>query len=387
MDAPEEYRDREQTFFKHQVLSHYLRAWTQKLASVSRGGRTVRLWYVDCFAGPWQSQTDEQADTSVAIGLGALEEALERWKGSAGEVQAGAIFVEASGGSARRLRDFVRARPNRGVSPHVLEGEFADKVPEIQKIVGTDPAFVFVDPTGWKGAGMGHIAPLVAGRYRDVIVNVMFHHINRWKYDQREFLRGQMREFFGLIESDLPADLDERGLRALYRRQLADRTNVPHVADLAIPHPIKDQTFFRLVVGGHHPEVLRLFRDIEEKVVGREAGAVRARAKARASEERTGQLQFDIVPSMDVRYRKMRDADVRHAVDVLQRRLEADGPASFGNIWPVLLGDYHITRKHLADAVAELRRTGKLLVTGMVPGDRTIKDYHLVHLNRASTNP
>lgn len=86
MDAPEEYRDREQTFFKHQVLSNYLRAWTQKLASVSRGGRTVRLWYVDCFAGPWQSQTDEQADTSVAIGLGALEEALERWKGSAGAV-------------------------------------------------------------------------------------------------------------------------------------------------------------------------------------------------------------------------------------------------------------------------------------------------------------
>lgn len=293
--------------------------------------------------------------------------------------------MEASGGSARRLRDFVRARPNRGVSPHVLEGEFADKVPEIQKIVGTDPAFVFVDPTGWKGAGMGHIAPLVSGRYRDVIVNVMFHHINRWKYDPREFLRGQMREFFGLIESDLPADLDERGLMALYRRQLSDRTNLPHVADLAIPHPIKDQTFFRLVVGGHHPEVLRLFRDIEEKVVGRAAGAVRARAKARASEERTGQLQFDIVPSMDVRYRNMRDADVRDAVDVLQRRLEANGPASFGDIWPALLGDHHITRKHLADAVAELRRTGKLSVTGMVPGDRTIKDHHIVDINRAPT--
>ena len=70
MDLPAEYLDREQTFFKHQVLRHYLRSWSQKLASVSRTGRAVHLWYVDCFAGPWESRTDDRSDTSVAIGKG-----------------------------------------------------------------------------------------------------------------------------------------------------------------------------------------------------------------------------------------------------------------------------------------------------------------------------
>jgi len=215
-------------------------------------------------------------------------------------VQAGAVFVEANAASAAKLRAYLAERSNRGIEAIVLEGAFGAKVPEIQSLIGSDPAFIFVDPTGWKGAGMRHIAPLVAERFRDVIVNVMFHHINRWKDDPREFLRQQMREFFGLGDEDLPSGLDEAGLIALYRRQLAKQAKLTHVADLAVPHPTVDRTFFRLVVGGHHQEVLHLFRDVEEKVVGRDAGAVREKARTRAKEKRTGQLALGLVPAIDV---------------------------------------------------------------------------------------
>ena len=379
LETPSEYRDREQTYFKHLVLKHYLRSWSQKLSSISQRGHAVRLWYVDCFAGPWESRTQDRGDTSVAIGLSALQEALDTWAESSGRVEAGAVFVEADPTSARALRAYVDGASQGRVVPHVFDGRFEDRVADIASLIGADAAFVFVDPTGWKGAGMANIAPLVTSPFRDVMVNVMFHHINRWKYDPRDFLRSQMREFFGLGDSDLPPDLDEEGLMALYRGQLAQWGHLDHVGDLAVPHPTIDRTFFRLVAGGHHPEVLRLFRAIEEKVVGRDAGVVREKIKARARVARTGQAELDLgVAAMDVRYRRMRDRDITHAMRIVRERVTAEGPLPFRAIWPGILADHHVTHKSLADAVRAEVTGGKLSVIGMGEKERSIKDEHVI---------
>jgi three-Cys-motif partner protein len=380
MDVPAEYQDgREQTFFKHEVLRNYLRAWSQKLGSVSQTGRRVRLWYVDCFAGPWSSRTEDHADTSVAIGMNALEEALSTWSDAPTKVEAGAIFVEANPTSATRLTEFLSGRPHKGVAWKVLVGAFGSQVAAIQGMIGDDAAFLFVDPTGWKGAGMQFVAPLAAGRWRDVLVNVMFHHINRWKDDPREFLRNQMRDLFGLGDADLPSGLGEEQLMALYRSQLKDRAKLGFVADLAVPHPTIDRTFFRLVVGGHHAEVVRLFRQVEEKVVGRDAGSVRDKAKSRVRESRTGQTELLLgAPGIDVRYRNMRDRDLAAALPTLRARIAAEGPLPFGQIWPPILEENHVTRKHLADAILDEANAGRLVVQGFLARERTIKDTHLI---------
>lgn len=384
MDVPAEYQGgREQTFFKHAVLRHYLRSWSQKLGSISQTGRRVRLWYVDCFAGPWESKAEDRADTSVAIGMNALEEALATWADAPAKVEAGAIFVEAKPKSAAKLREFLAARVERRVAWHVLEGEFASQVGVIQEKLGNDAAFLFVDPTGWKGAGMQFVAPLATGRVRDVLVNVMFHHINRWKDDPRVFLRDQMRDLFGLGDADLPPGLDEEQLMALYRRQLKERARLGFVADLAVPHPTIDRTFFRLVVGGHHAQVVNLFRQVEEKVVGRDAGEVRDKAKIRKRESLTGQTELLLgTPAIDVRYRKMRDRDLGVALTAMRARLAAEGPASFEHLWPPLLEEGHFTKKHLADAVLAEKAEGELVVRGLQPPERTIKDTHVISLPR-----
>jgi three-Cys-motif partner protein len=366
-------------FFKHEVLRNYLRAWSQKLGSVSQTGRRVRLWYVDCFAGPWSSRTEDHADTSVAIGMNALEEALSTWSDAPTKVEAGAIFVEANPTSATRLTEFLSGRPHKGVAWKVLVGAFGSQVAAIQGMIGDDAAFLFVDPTGWKGAGMQFVAPLAAGRWRDVLVNVMFHHINRWKDDPREFLRNQMRDLFGLGDADLPSGLGEEQLMALYRSQLKDRAKLGFVADLAVPHPTIDRTFFRLVVGGHHAEVVRLFRQVEEKVVGRDAGSVRDKAKSRVRESRTGQTELLLgAPGIDVRYRNMRDRDLAAALPTLRARIAAEGPLPFGQIWPAILEENHVTRKHLADAIMDEATAGRLVVQGFLARERTIKDTHLI---------
>jgi hypothetical protein len=205
----------------------------------------------------------------------------------------------------------------------------------------------------------------------------MFHHLNRWKDDPRSFLRQQMRDFFGLADADLPQGLDEDELMRTYREQLRSKAHLPYVGDLAVPHPTVDRTFFRLVVGGHHPEVLRLFRNVEEKVVGRDAGHVREKARARVAEQRTRQLGLGLVPAMDDRYQRMRDADLVKALAALRAQLIA-GPARFGDLWPSLLSDHHITRKQLADKVHQQFKAGMLNVSGMRETERTIKDHHLI---------
>ena len=66
MAIPVEYQGREQSYLKHRFLKDYLDAWGHKLGKTKR-----KLWYVDCFAGPWGSKSPDLTDTSIATALSA----------------------------------------------------------------------------------------------------------------------------------------------------------------------------------------------------------------------------------------------------------------------------------------------------------------------------
>jgi len=381
---PEEYKGREQTLLKHRVLSEYLRSWVQKLGSRSRFGQ-VRLWYVDCFAGPWESQRDERTDTSVHIGLGALEEALGIWgQGHGQPIEARAVFVERSATSCQSLRAYLEVRKTT-VPCEVLEGEFGANVDKIADLLGTDPAFLFVDPTGWKGVSMDDIAKLASRPFRDVMVNVMFDYINRWLTLPVPWIKHQMKEFFGLTDDEIPADLDEAGLLSFYRERLKLRCGLKWAADLAIPYPDRERTFFRLVVGGHHEQVLELFREVEGRVVGREAEPIRAAAKRDRREQRTGQLSLDLPATdgaLDARYRHLRDADLPRALNQVQLMLRERGPMAFGEVWPGVLEGHHLTRRFLAESILDEIKHLRLGVSGWTQRERTLKDAHVISLGK-----
>jgi three-Cys-motif partner protein len=375
---PAAYADRIQTYLKHRVLAEYLRTWAHKLGSTARFG-TRRLWYVDCFAGLWRSQDADGADTSAEIGLRALEEAIDTWRGERGAALEGAaIFVEADPGRAARLREMLGKRESR-VTTEVLEGEFGAHAAAIQQRLGAEAAFLFVDPTGWKGADMAYIAELAGRPYRDVLVNVMFDYLNRWIGAPLPFLREQLQRFFGLRTDEMPPDgLDEPGLLTFYRSKLKERCGVRWAADLAIPYGDRERTFFRLVVGGHDPEVLRVFRDVEEAVVGKEAGSVRDKARRRTQEKRTGQTSLALgTPTMDERYKRMRDADMPRAIDAIGRLVE-DGQRRFAELWPSVLEGHHVTVSALAAEVKRAADAGRLVVEGLGKRERTVKDDNLV---------
>lgn len=384
MGLPAEYEGREQTWLKHQVLRHYLRAWAQKMGSLARYG-PVTLWYVDCFAGPWEAQSGDLADTSVAIGLDALREAQERWKDAPHGCSTGAIFVEKGAAAFNRLETFL-ATSSGTVKARAFRGEFGDHIEAIKGQLGADPAFLFVDPTGWKGAAMRFIAPLSRPEKRDVLVNVMIHHMLRFKDDRRTFLRDQMREFFGLKDSDLPVGLSEEKLIKYYRRRLGESCGLKYVADLIVPDPTSDKTRFRLVLGTHHSEGLRLFRESEYRVLGKDAAPVRQDAKNRKQFVSTGGqgvLFAPEAPSLEARYASLRAEGLETLRAELPGYLKSRGQVKYQDLWPDLLLQFHVAEGDLRNLLVKMKREGKLETLGAAPGDRGIKDEHRIQLTSA----
>jgi hypothetical protein len=230
---------------------------------------------------------------------------------------------------------------------------------------------------------MDYIAKLVGKPFRDVMVNVMFDYINRWVKAPLPFLKQQMKESFGLADDEIPPDADEAELLSFYRERLKLRCGIKLAADLAIPYPDRERTFFRLVVGGHHGQVLDLFREVERRVVGQEAAPVRAAAKQDRKEQRTGQLSPGLPEaegSMDRRYRQLRDADLPRALHQVRLILQQRGPTTFGDVWPPILEGHHLTRRFLADAIIAETQSSRLRVSGHTQRERTLKDEHVISL-------
>ncbi len=378
MEIPRAYEGREHTFLKHRVLERYLKAWAHKLGSIA-SQRPVCLWYVDCFAGPWRAKDADLADTSISIGLEALRSAAETLGHLTPALNLGAVFVEKNGRSFASLRQFVEARGGP-IQVHPLQGAFGDCVEEIEKLIGNEPAFLFVDPTGWKGVGMKLIARLAKRPRRDVMVNVMFEDINRFKDDPRAFLRAQMREFFGLDDADIPTGLSEEDLIAFYRQQLKSVCGLPFVLDLAIPHPEKNRTKYRLVVGGHHEQVVSLFREVERQVVGREAPGIRAAARERQQIKRTGQASLPL-PGVRVEEKSSR---IPHPTSAeLERHLKdlvGTGSATYNMLWPQLLELCHMTEPELRKLLWLMAEAGVLDVQNRSGDERTLKARHRIAL-------
>lgn len=384
VQVPVEYLGREQSYLKHRVLQEYLLGWGLKLGSVARE-RRVRLCYLDAFAGPWNQQCDDLRDTSIAIGLDALEAAAQVWRDGGATIDVEARFIEKDRRAFTVLEQYLVSRKST-IDTVPMHGEFGSFIAELKAWMGADAGLIFVDPKGWIGAAMRFIAPLVEGHApRDVLINVMFDHINRFKDAPHAFLRDQMRDFFGLGDSDLPPGLDEEQLFALYREKLKERCGLRYAADLAIAHPTMDRTKFRLVVGGRSPAVLALFRDIEKKVIGAEAAGVREEAATREEQQRTGQVTLFQPPATDTHYEPLHVRALRDAPGALLSKLTPDKPIAFEEVWPALLESLHLTRRELAQAGWRLHEQGDIVIENAQPRERTLKDEHLLRRRAPGT--
>lgn len=382
MELPQDYRNREQSYLKHRVLYEYLLLWGRKIGSLSQRG-PMRLWYVDCFAGPWQNKNERLTDTSIHIGLSAMEDAATAWREKGHDIELKAVFVEKDRKPFQRLQAYLNSRTDDTIETRAFFGEFGSHTNQISELLANDPAFVFIDPTGFKGVAMDYLRPLMRPRMRDVLVNVMFNDINRFKDDPRGFLRQQMMDFFGTNGEVLSPGMTEHELLATYRRNLKKVCNLSYSADLAIPHPTHSRTWFRLVIGGKHKDVIDVFRRVEARIVGREASAVRIEARDRRTEERTGQLSLlnpEEGPDADPWYHDENNRDKAKIREILPEWLARNGPTPFGSLWPQILEEHHLTLSEFRQLVAAAEKGGELILSPPRQGRRTPRDEEIVSL-------
>jgi three-Cys-motif partner protein len=373
---PDDYIGKEHTFLKHLILKEYLEGWSHKMASISKYVGKICLFYVDCFSGPWKSSNEQHSDTSIYIALHALNEAQKLWIKSGYNIETNAIFIEKNKKSFDELESLV-TKEKQNVKVFTFWGEFGNYVQHIQSIVNDNPVLLFVDPTGWKGASMKYIAPLVNARFRDVIINVMFDHINRFKDAELKFIRQQMEDFF---QETLQPDLSQEDLMSLYRKNIKNKCRLIYSADLIIPHPTKYRTKYRLVVGGNHPEVIRLFRDIESKVTGSVASVMKAEIKDRKKFEDTGQFKMELGEVQDhTIYEDYRLIGLHQTKRDIKKILTKHGKMTFEKIWPLLLERNHITLKDLKNLTKEMLEDD-LIIQNKSKSERSIKDCHILEL-------
>lgn len=379
----EDYVGREQTWIKHLILRRYLQAWGMKLAMTAVPGRD-RIWYVDCFAGPWRANNEAKEDTSAAIALRALNEVGREAAKSGRNVGVGAVFIEMNSGRASDLESFVD-EAGGDVTTHVFSGAFGDCVEKIRRTLGSDAAFVFVDPTGWKGADMAHVARLASSGRRDVLINFMFDYLNRFKGegqrgpDQREWLIEQLAAFFGISDTSVLASMSEEELVQEYCRNLKSACNLRFALSLAVPKPTSDRTYFHLIVGGSHKKVVELFRDVEFQVIGGAAGAVMERARLRAEQERTGQHSLFENPDARIRsFDRRRDEDLGRLPSEILLVLR-EGDRLFSELWPELLERLHVRLTDTKDAATRLYKSGKIEAGGW-NRQRKVKDQNRLRI-------
>ena len=96
------YEGREQSLVKHLILKRYLIRF-----ALITGRNWSSITYVDCFSGPWESQSQSHDDTSFAIAIQQLREARSELANAGVDLQLRAFFIEEKPAAFARLQAYV----------------------------------------------------------------------------------------------------------------------------------------------------------------------------------------------------------------------------------------------------------------------------------------
>jgi hypothetical protein len=166
-----------------------------------------------------------------------------------------------------------------------------------------------------------------------------------------------------------------------YRDQLKSTCGLQFAADLIVPHPTQERTKFRLVVGGHDKVVIQLFREVERKVAVTEAEEIRQEAKERSRLVRTQQLSLGLPLSPDKRrYTSLRERRLADMLTHIHTILATHGTRRFDALWPVILEAFHLTLTDVKQELWKMGQQGVLLIEGVCPRERSVKDHHILRL-------
>lgn len=355
------YLGREQTKAKHFILRTYLQALAFKVLHVGD------VTYVDGFSGPWETRTENFADSSFMIAISALKDAQQKLATSGIHRTVRCFFCERNPTAFKQLDTAVQPHnnPQEGLEIRTFDGQFEDAVSDIQKFIGTSFPLIFIDPTGWTGYPFDKIRPLFAYRRCEVLINFMYDFINRFAHDDGQQTVLSLAPILG--GPDWPARLDAnlpRGaaVEKLFRETLKNAGQFAFVVSTQIEKPTANRPHFLIAYGTKSVHGLKAFRDTEYL-------ALRAHARSRASANERKRAGASRTPDMfpehaeDV-HEEAIDQVVEQqkilASEALMELLSKHGSLRFRTVVVTLLEQFMLRQTDVKDICVSLAKDGKI---------------------------
>lgn len=293
MEIDNVYKGREHSYIKHELLRGYL----EKLLLIVGTSGTKEITYVDCFAGPWGSEDESLAGTSIAISLEILEgvrSTLASPPYHITDLKLRAVYVEKLKRSHKRLTDYLAHNCPPSIEWHALHGDYSELQDEILRRCGGGKgfAFFFIDPLGWTDIAIPKLRKLAQRPRSELLITFMYDFVNR--FIAKDQLRQPIIEMLGTLdESDLlrieasePKDREAFIVRR-YRDRLKEaagpeKREKPRAYHAVVMDRDKDRTKYHLVYVTRHPKGIKVFAELSEKVEFTQK-VVRIQAKRDAS--------------------------------------------------------------------------------------------------------
>ena len=362
------YTGREQTLVKHLILRNYLERF-----AIIVGHRWDTITYVDCFSGPWNVQSDLFEDSSFAIALDQLRKARDFHQQHGRELKLRCFFLEKKKSAFLKLKQFTETIADAEIEPH--NGALEDSVPLIVDFVRKGGRrsfpFIFVDPTGWTGFGMGTIAPLLRLKPGEVLINFMTEHIRRFidsphEQTQQSFVRlfGSVifrNRLIGLTNQDR-----EDAIVQEYNRSVKETGSYTHTSSAIVLHPGKDRTHFHLIYATRSARGVQAFKEAEKKAMPVMQQA-RGEARKRKREESSGQIELSLgdVAHDPTYYNSLRTRYIEQAKEAISHLLQEKRIATYDEVWSLAMTFPMVWESDLHKWLADWKKSGLLEVVGM----------------------
>lgn len=267
MQIPVEYIGREQAFIKHTVLRTYL---TRLFMIISAGESVIN--YIDCFAGPWQDESDELQATSIGISLGEMAKCVDQISKIHGRsITFRALYIEKDPSAFKRLQSFVdihKKQNNQSIQVDCMHGDYRDLLNDIVTWCGVHFSFFFVDPKGWKRVIGGRtLGPLLSLSKAEFLINFMYDFMNRAANIDKH-ANDDMEELVGEtlnLSPDLKPKQRQNIIISKYRENIKRYYKDGRCVYVPIERHGQDKVLYFLVYLTRHSKGVAVFKEEAEK--------------------------------------------------------------------------------------------------------------------------
>ena len=269
-----------------------LRRYLQRFAFII-GSRWNSITYVDCFSGPWNSRSDEFADTSFGIAINELRSARDALRDNQGrQIQLRCFFLEKSRRAFAQLSGFVDTIDDVEIETRnaSLE-ESVDHIVEFAQRNGSQSfPFVFIDPTGWTGFALDVIQPLLTLEPGEVLINFMTGHVRRFidspdSETQQSFERlFGSKDFRDNINGLERNDRDDAAVFQ-YMGNVKAAGGFGYASPAVVLHPEINRSHFHLIYLTRNPKGIEVFKDAERQAM-RDMESARPQAQQSRRQDR-----------------------------------------------------------------------------------------------------